>query len=318
MPYVVQGDDPSSDEVAGYEAYSGPLDAQNWSEGQNTMQLSDNVTTYVTNGAGVSAPSENLGFYFSGAHTPGWEAPYYEISKPSVVSDRLITANITYPISPTWENDTLPSYVQGRLSGELVWVPVSENGVLVAIGGVLNSTELQFTSSSLSQEEQEKGEEVNPTFMESVPVYDISSKTWYLQNTTGDTPPALANFCSVLASAPDASSHNIYIYGGYNGIENQTFVPYDDVYILSLPSFKWVKAYNGTTTHARLGHKCVKVYPDQMLSVGGFRVDQSHCMEGGLITTFNLNNLTFQDAYDPAQWSGYKVPDLLSAAIGGE
>ncbi|KAJ6016977.1 hypothetical protein N7451_000356 [Penicillium sp. IBT 35674x] len=312
---TTNNEDASEDTVLGYEAfqYDGTI-KQNWGPRFWTDDLPDNVTTYITNGAGESAPSENLGFYFSGMHVPGWGAISYPPYEANTTADTLITVNMTVMESETWVNDTLPSYIQGRANAELVWVPVSESGVLVAIGGVV---EPAGTFESLTSTQKALSEEVSPTFMETVSVYDIDTKTWYLQNTTGDTPPQLTEFCSVLASAEDGSSHNIYIYGGYNGL-NANANPSDDVYILSLPSFKWVKAYNGTNTHGRNGHRCIAVYPNQMLAIGGYRIDTAHCLEGGVIVNFNLNNLSFQDAYDPSQWSDYKVPDLLIAQIGGD
>ncbi len=137
-----------------------------------------------------------------------------------------------------------------------------------------------------------------------------------MQNTTGDFPPPLSQFCSVVAAAKDRSSFNIYIYGGYDGTDSEKR-PSDDVYILSLPSFTWVKAYSGTSTHGRNGHKCVKPYPDQMFVLGGEYIDNSQCVEGGIIQVFNLNTLKFQDKYDPSVWSDYEVPALVTAKIGG-
>ncbi|KAJ5929293.1 hypothetical protein N7454_007141 [Penicillium verhagenii] len=284
----------SEDTVLGYEAYQyDGVTIQDWEPMWWTDTLPDNMTTYITNGAGESAPSENLGFYFSGMHALSWGSIFYPAVAANVTANTLITLNMTVMRSETWENDTLPSYIQGRANAELVWVPVSESGVLTALN-----------------------EKLSPKFMETVPVYDVSTKTWYLQNTTGDTPPQLTEFCSVLASAADGSSHNIYIYGGETGTEYSETAS-DDVYVLSLPSFTWVKVYNGTNTHGRSRHTCIKVYPDQMLAIGGLRVDTSHCLEDGMIVNFNLNNLTFQN-YNPAEWSDYKVPDLLTAKIGGD
>jgi Kelch motif protein len=74
--------------------------------------------------------------------------------------------------------------------------------------------------------------------------------TRYMQKTSGDIPPQLTMFCSVVAAAADNSSYNIYIYGGYDGV-NATYTTSDDVYVLSIPSFTWVKVYSGTSTHGR-------------------------------------------------------------------
>jgi hypothetical protein len=236
----------------------------------------------------------------------------------NTTADTLITVNMTVMRKGTWTNHTLPSYITGRANAELVWVPVSESGVLVAIGGVVNPVEF-WRDTGLSTSQTTLSRKISPTFMETVSVYDVDSQRWYLQNTTGDTPPQLTQFCSVLASATDGSSHNIYIYGGYDGIEYDA-APSDDVYILSLPSFKWVKAYSGsgTTTHGRSGHRCMKVYPNQMFAVGGQRLDPTNCLEGGVVVNFNLNTLAFQDYYEPTEWSEYKVPDILTEKIGGK
>ncbi|KAJ5934534.1 hypothetical protein N7466_004081 [Penicillium verhagenii] len=304
----------SEDTVLGYEAYQyDGVTIQDWDPMWWTDTLPDNMTTYITNGAGESAPSENLGFYFSGMHASSWGSIFYPAEAANITANTLITVNMTVMRSETWENDTIPSYVQGRANAELVWVPVSESGVLVAIGGAYDPADLLVT---LSSNQTALNEKLSPTFMETVPVYDVSTKTWYLQNTTGDTPPQLTEFCSVLASAADGSSHNIYIYGGETGTEYSEAAS-DDVYVLSLPSFTWVKVYNGTNTHGRSRHTCIKVYPDQMLAIGGLHVDYTQCLEDGMIANFNLNNLTFQN-YDPAEWSDYKVPDLLTAKIGGD
>lgn len=123
-------------------------------------------------------------------------------------------------------------------------------------------------------------------------------------------------FCSVLASAADRSSHNIYIYGGYSGTDGEQ-TPYDDVYILSIPSFIWVKAYSGSTRHGRSGHKCFRIFPDQMLVVGGLYRDSSLCLDGGPVQLFNMNSLQFQDSYSPDEWEMYNIPTVVTDQIGG-
>lgn len=139
----------------------------------------------------------------------------------------------------------------------------------------------------------------------------------YQQKTKGDIPPKLTMFCSVMAPAQDGSSYNIYIYGGYDGNASRN-PPSDSVYVLSLPSFTWVKVYEGEERHGRSNHKCVKPYPDQMLVLGGVLRGGGICVEDGIIRVFNLNTHRFQDTYDPTKWEEYKVPDLVTAQIGGK
>lgn len=65
-------------------------------------------------------------------------------------------------------------------------------------------------------------------------------------------------------AAPDNSSYNIYLYGGRDPVLG---VLYDDIYILSLPSFTWQLMYTGKS--ARFGHTCHLVGNRQMITVGG-------------------------------------------------
>jgi hypothetical protein len=307
---------PPANQVLSYAAHQYGSFKSSWAPGWNQEYLSTNVTRYITNGAAASVPSENLGFYFSGMRAPDWGDFTLNQLQSNETADTLITLDMSTMRDAKWTNDTLPSYIPGRSNAELVWVPMSESGVLVAIGGVIEPIQF-FRNDKSNSSRTEESKKISPTFMETVSVFDVKSKKWYLQKTTGDIPPQLTEFCSVLASAEDGSSHNIYIYGGYDGLKYNSN-PSDDVYILSLPSFKWVKAYKGTNTHSRSGHQCIKVYPDQMLAVGGQHVDSTHCLEGGVIVNFNLNTLKFEDEYDPKTWSAYMVPEVVTAQIGGE
>ncbi|PGH21438.1 hypothetical protein AJ80_03229 [Polytolypa hystricis UAMH7299] len=304
---------PAADQVIGYERYQYGTAREVWEPGFRTAKLSRDITRYVTNGAGVSVPSENMGYYFSGVRGKDWG----DIRSPSPVAnvsaDSLITVDLSEMRGEVWDNKTVDKIVP-RANAELAWIPVSEKGVLVAIGGVKHPVELY--SKGLSEGQKKENNETGPEFMRTVSVYDIASGKWYLQNTTGDIPPMLAQFCSVVASAKDKSSHNVYIYGGYNSTI-PTDRPSDDVWVLSIPSFTWVRVYDGNNAHGRRGHKCVRAYPDQMVVVGGRWIDPNTCVDGGIIQVFNLNTLRFQDSYNPEKYEEYKVPDLVTAQIGG-
>jgi hypothetical protein len=85
-----------------------------------------------------------------------------------------------------------------------------------------------------------------------------------------------------------------------------------------VPSFKWVKVYDGESNFGRQGHKCVKTYPDKMFVLGGQYLDPTQCLPGGFIRVFNLNTLQFQVKYDPKDWDEYEVPAMITDQIGGE
>jgi hypothetical protein len=102
--------------------------------------LPDGLTRYITNGGAISAPSENLGFYFSGVHGQSGRAIADEIERSTdVIASTLITVNMSTMGNQTWSNNTLPDNIPGRINAELAWIPVSQSGVLIAIGGVLYS-----------------------------------------------------------------------------------------------------------------------------------------------------------------------------------
>ena len=154
--------------------------------------------------------------------------------------------------------------------------------------------------------------------MSTVAVYDIANQVWYEQETTGP-PGQMTQGCAVVASAQDGSSHNIYWYGGFDGLHPAGAFS-DDVWILSVPSFMWMKVKSGTPSHGRAGHKCVKPYPDQMFVIGGYPslggTDFS-CLEGNIVQVFNLSSLNWIENYDPSVWSNYTVPSMIYDMIGG-
>ncbi|EFR04259.1 hypothetical protein MGYG_07268 [Nannizzia gypsea CBS 118893] len=302
---------PTNSSLYGYNAYQyGPFKPA-FKPGAFLPQIREDVTRYITHGAGVSVPSENKGYYFSGRQRENGDVIDLT-NKPDMTANSLISTDLSKFDEPKFASDNLTG-VTGRSSAELVWLPVSD-GVLVVIGGVTNPEAIP--SPPLSQQEKEENAKKDPAFMETVSLYDVGTGEWYSQKTEGDIPPASNSFCSVVGEAEDRSSFNIYIYGGYNGTE-RTVRPYDDVYVLSIPSFTWTKVHTGESNTGRRAHKCVKPYPDQMFVIGGEYSSPTACLTGPFVRVFNLNELKFKDKYDPREWSEYIVPEVITKKIGG-
>lgn len=314
---------PGANSVALYELYTtapGTL----FNQGFILSDLPANITRYVSYGAGVSVPSENLGFYFGGARSSSGGEIFYDPANETVNADQIASSLIELNITlipqggGQWNNYTLPPTVTSRVSGELVWVPVGQNGALIAVGGV---TEIVWETLdiSISAADADTIAAESQAYMEIVAVYDIATKVWYQQKTTGPYPIGLAQGCTVVASAQDGSSHNIYWYGGFDGTHPSD--PFsDEVWVLSIPSFTWVLLSQGVVSHARAGHRCVKPYPDQMFVIGGYTTEVGtgyNCVEGGIIQSFNLSSGQWLDSYDPKVYSSYQVPDLVVSKIGG-
>ena len=132
---------PDAQAVAVYEQYPSVTSTQ-FSPGYILDDLPAGINRYITYGAGVSVPSENLGFYFGGLRSSSWGDIVLGTSNESINADveSLTLIELAMPAQQkgVWSNTSLPSYVPGRASAEIVWVPVSEQGVLVAIGGVVD------------------------------------------------------------------------------------------------------------------------------------------------------------------------------------
>jgi hypothetical protein len=158
-------------------------------------------------------------------------------------------------------------------------------------------------------------------------IYDVNSGKWYTQTATGDVPLARRQFCAGVTWPDDKSSFNIYLYGGY-GFGNPP--AFDDVYILSLPSFTWVKGYPlGGGDSNQFGHggcSANVVNSNEMMIIGGWYSNTTFgdCDQPDAQGQHNmvLGNNTGKidngiwDKYDPKA-TAYAVPALVVAAIGG-
>jgi hypothetical protein len=272
-----------------------------------------NISNYITDGAGVNIPSESLGFYFSGSLAPKRLQIVYDGTAgeiPNTLASSMIRFDMSNPQNPTGLTLPLPDSVAPRASAELVWIPVSSQGVLIAIGGL---TKLALWEWSIDLTSSEHSSSVD--FMTSLPVYDIASRTWFIQNTTGEPPSQRARFCSIMTNATDSSSFEIYIYGGTNGTSTGTSL--GDIWVLSVPSFTWTRVYNGDITHSRDSHACVRPYPDRMFAVGGQNSgnpSEFNCTYS-TIDVFNLTDLTWMDAYDPSNHAEYQIPSAVASNI---
>ncbi|ERS96450.1 hypothetical protein HMPREF1624_07361 [Sporothrix schenckii ATCC 58251] len=322
LKYTTQYSQPPSDAAQLYQADRYGAERE-FRPGFLNVDLPANMTRYVAYGGAASAPSENKAWYFSGLRSPSW-GPVYTVTGVDGltainVSDTLITVDMATQNAETWSNSTLPPTVRGRANPELVWVPVGPQGVLVAIGGVVDPQWVAVTGQSYNASASRAA---SPAFLTTLDVYDVAGKKWYKQPTTGGARLGQrTRACAVVAAAADASSFNIYYYGGFDGLSVGSDFN-DDVWVLSLPSFTWTQVYasSDAAAHARAGHKCVAPYPDQMLVVGGYTPQAgaaAGCLGGGIVQLFNLSSATWMTSYTPTKWSAYSVPDAVVSVIGG-
>ncbi|KAJ9602122.1 hypothetical protein H2200_013482 [Cladophialophora chaetospira] len=270
---------------------------------------SGSFITDITNGAGANAPSENKGFYFSGKYNANGTA-FSSAAPPTDMSPWFITVDTTLQGHAVWSRDDLTTHnVTLRLEGGLVWVPTSTQGILVYIGGVTYASDLSIvptTNTTLIDQ--------GKSFLTEFDIYDIGSGQWSKQalNPSSPIPPGpLAQFCTVVASSEDGSHHDIFVYGGW---DSNGGMPSQEVWILSIPSFTWVRASSDGGS-ARQGHVCVSPYPDQMMVIGGTGAFGGGFSTNNSVDVFNLNSLTWTGKYDPDTHASYTPNAKVMSAI---
>ncbi|KAI6380254.1 hypothetical protein MCOR25_001683 [Pyricularia grisea] len=263
-------------------------------------------------GAGVGVSRTGKGYYYGGwmsnSTVPGWQG------LPTATS-YLVTYDYD---SNSWSNDTGPDDIP-RAEGSMVFIPAADGGILVYIGGI---TDLSGNGTAI------KGQSLAKIIL-----LDVLNAKWYTQDATGDVPDMRRRFCMDVTWAADRSSYNIYLYGGM-GIAPDKQAGFDDVYVLSIPSFTWIKLEprdrNGTGKYPHHTLTCNVVPPQsndeysgagggQMLIIGGTFPLTQDC---DTPTQWGTHNIDF-GAPDP--WQLYKeqevrhaIPSRVVSVIGGD
>ncbi|KAK3339706.1 hypothetical protein B0T25DRAFT_511899 [Lasiosphaeria hispida] len=257
-------------------------------------------------GAGVSISWRGEAYYYGGwmsnASVPGWTgAPQ--------ASNRMIKYSMD---SNTFSNLTGPDSV-ARADGEMVYIPIGDAGMLVYFGG--------------SQDLHGNGT-LTPQPLDTIFLFDVANTKWYTQKTTGRTPENRRRFCGGAAWAQDQSSYNIYIFGGAGFPPDTT--GFDDIYILTIPSFQWIRGpypanSNITGAYPKSGMSCNVVNNAQMLIIGGsYSNDTTFSCDADVVWGEHNMDLGKQNPED-AIWAKFKpslttyiVPTDILTAIGGQ
>ena len=118
-----------------------------------------------------------------------------------------------------------------------------------------------------------------------------------------------------------------YLYGGFGA--SATEAPgFDDAYILSIPSFTWIKAFplDGSDSQpSQVGHggcSANMINRAQMLIIGGWFPLYDKCDapagqgQHNMVPGFNGGEAKLWDKFDP-KLTNYVVPSPIVSAIGG-
>jgi hypothetical protein len=289
-----------------YPLFSFNNDTQTW------RQYDLRQTTTPSYGLSAEAPDQGLAFYLSGQVDNGTE-PYTRTVGDSVtLLSGMMVIDLVHQtarnISITMKDP------QPRIGGALQYIPaIGGSGVLVALGGRVYDGLNRPRSSDTGR--------LIP--FDTVEIFDIElyrnnpsgNGTWYQQQTYGEIPPPRIDSCTVVGSAPDNSSHNIYMFGGWDPTKPNTW--YDELYVLSIPSFTWIKMYYAESP--RYGHTCHAV-GRQMITTGGHNIRRNvtdYCdWELHGIAVLDMPTMTWGSVYN-ATYGQYEVSTAVVDKIGG-
>ncbi|MCJ1285098.1 hypothetical protein MMC26_004436 [Xylographa opegraphella] len=335
---------PTETPTAPFSLWEYAISSSSWIQHQNPTTSSGTnsdpggaAVQDVAEGAGITIPELGRGYYFGGHQDPyttfGWAQWFprvyiksmIEFTFPGSTNSAIssMSNGQTAGSDGAWRNITQGG-IQGsdgfpeRADGVLVYVPgYGPQGILLGLAGGTNATFDQ---------------------MNVIDVYDIATSTWYTQPTNGTSPSYRVDPCAVAFSAADGSSTNVYMYGGQDLIPAGQQVQYDDIWILTIPAFTWIKAdTNGQSTPgARAGHTC-NAWDAQMVVVGGYVGQNQSCDYPG-IYVFDASELKWVNQFttlggadtEDQQESqsknstglsgsyGYQVPVAVQAVIGGQ
>ncbi|KFA72116.1 hypothetical protein S40288_09700 [Stachybotrys chartarum IBT 40288] len=253
-------------------------------------------------GAGLSIASRGEGYYYGGwmndATDPDWEA------EMGITTSFLLRYSMD---TNTWTNQTGPDDTR-RAEGAMVFIPAGDGGFIVYFGGIRG---------------HENGTwEAQP--MQEIILFDVLSGKSYIQNATGETPPNRRRFCAGASWVEDQSSYSIFLYGGAG--EEEGSLGFDDVYILTLPTFTWIRMYpesdSGTGDFPHHSLSCNVVNEAQMIIHGGYFPGTINC---DAADQWGLHNLDLGQQnpagspwalYEPNK-TRYVLTDDILAVVGG-
>ncbi|KAI6373727.1 hypothetical protein MCOR25_003356 [Pyricularia grisea] len=218
-----------------------------------------------------------------------------------VTSSGFITYNMT---TGKWSNDTsqvFPEVIKDQNSKKDIAVPNTyKQGAAVCLPtmGTGHGGLVFFIAGSQTSADPRSPSDVYMP-METVQFYDTLTRTFHKQSTSGAEMPALRSKPCIVATQARGSdglhsSYEIFMFGGQKG----GHLVDADIWILTIPGFRWFKAPDTEPYNARIDHDCAVIGPGRrhMISVGG-RNDNSdipgrdYWMNG--VGIYDMTNLTW-------------------------
>lgn len=218
----------------------------------------------------------------------------------------------TDPQHPVWRNvsaSKAPPYTEGVTE----YLRFGKAGIYVSVGGYTPLSPPAPTGPFL-------GPLVD---MKLTSVYDIAASEWSTITAEGDIPPPRQGACSAVAAAADYSSFQLHMYGG----ETDQGETLDDLYILTIPAFRWIKIQSKsspdsdrTANQGRYASMCASYQDRQMIVLGGRNADKYSDFRCNpqypMLKLLDTSTFEWQTQY-PLKNTTYEVPKVVTDVIGG-
>ena len=142
-----------------------------------------------------------------------------------------------------------------------------------------------------------------------VSVYEPASNKWYQQSTTGNIPEPRKEFCTAGVASTN-ETYEIFLYAGWGGNLGSAATPYDEIFILTLPAFTWVKV-DYPPKSPRHALSCNAVGGSQIITIGGLDSASADAFSANVyqdvfntsdpfangLNIFDMSTLSFADKY---------------------
>lgn len=263
--------------------------------------------TIPSHGATAEAVDQGLGFYLGGQIDNGTAADTSLLKSPVAIPGMIVVDTNTGRVA----NFTVPDFAaSARQDGAAIYIPkYGDKGVVIVLGGMFEGRLLD---------------------MSKIAVFDVSTlnctarstntaavNAWYTVQSSGEVFNSRGKFCMVAVNAKDYTSINIYVYGGQS--ENSVF---EDVFVLSLPSFNWTRVFSGTAPRSAMA--CSFVAPRYMMASGGIGQTNNLTSECDWLSK-GIGFLDLTEVRAGGGWSldfnadakPYEVPAAVLDRIGG-
>ncbi|PVH89554.1 hypothetical protein DL98DRAFT_477 [Cadophora sp. DSE1049] len=246
----------------------------------------------------------NIGGYENSRTVPGNVNITDQIPIPGIVQYNMTTGTFT--------NSSAAGYnFNGTAERGMVhYIPFfGPKGVYIILSGDISRRNLYSAA-----------ENIQP--FSTLTLYDPATGTFFNQTASGNFPNGRIEFCATGANSTNGT-YEIFVYAGWAGRLGNLALPYDEMYILTLPAFQWIKVPYAPAK-PRHGHTCETVGKRQMLVIGGVDTLQDETTNAArtldLVTfstkdqftqglaIFDMTTLTWSEQYD-ANAAAYEQSD---------